>query len=230
MSAYNFLGLVNDVNRRVNEVELTSASFPNAVGFYTAVKDGVNSAIFDINQQQFEWPFNHVAQSEPLVVGAVRHDIPSDAKTLDMDSFRIARDDALGNETKRLQLISYEDYLDTYLDYEYNTAEGIRTLPRFVFRTPSLEYGVVPPPDKAYTIKYEYYRKTVPLDLYSDVPSIPEDFRHIIVEGAMVYAYAFLSDNESSQLSQKKFEDGIKSLRTLYINRYEYIRSTVRNK
>jgi hypothetical protein len=230
MSAYNFLGLVNDVNRRANEVELTSSTFSGAVGFYTAVKDGVNSAIYDINQQQFEWPFNHVSQSEALVAGTVRYDIPSDAKTLDMDSFRIARDDALGNETVKLQIISYEDYLDKYLDYEYNTSDGIRTLPRFVFRTPSLQYGVVPSPDKAYPIKYEYYRKITPLDVYSDVPSIPADFRHVIVEGAMVYAHTFLSDNESSQLSQKKFEDGIKALRTLYINRYEYIRSTVRNK
>jgi hypothetical protein len=230
MSAYNFLGLVNDVNRRANEVELTSATFANALGFYTAVKDGVNAAIYDINQQQFEWPFNHVKKSEALVAGTVRYNIPSDAKTLDMDSFRIARDDALGNETKKLEIISYEEYLDKYLDYEYNTATGVRTLPRFVFRTPSLEYGVVPSPDKAYPIKYEYYRSITPLDLYSDVPSVPQDFRHIIVDGAMVYASAFLSDNESSQLSQRKFDDGIKAMRTLYINRYEYIRSTVRTR
>ena len=230
MSLYNFLGLVNDVNRRVNEVELTSVNFASTLGFYTAVKDGVNAAIYSINQQQFEWPFNHDTARETLNAGEVRYFIPRDVKTLDMESFRIVRDNTLGNSTKRLQVISYEDYLDNYLDYEYNSADNIRTLPHSVFRTPSLEYGVVPPPDKAYTIEYEYYRTPVPLELHSDVPSVPEDFRHVIVDGAMVYAYTFLSDNESSQLSQKKFEDGMKAMRTLYINRYEYVRSTVRNK
>ena len=228
MSSYNFLGLVNDVNNLLNEVELTESNFSGAIGFYSAAKQAVNSAIREINQQQFEWPFNHDTQREYLSEGDVRYYIPRDVKTLDMDSFRLVRDATLGNETVRLKQISYEDYLDQYLDYEYNTSEGIRTIPMFVFRTPSLEYGVVPPPDKAYPIAYEYYRTPVDLNLFSDVPSIPEDFRYVIVNGAMVHAHAFRGDNESSQLSAQKFEAGIKNMRTLYINRYDYLRSTVR--
>lgn len=228
MSSYNFLGLVNDVNNLLNEVELTESNFSGAIGFYSAAKQAVNSAIREINQQQFEWPFNHDTQREYLSEGDVRYYIPRDVKTLDMDSFRLVRDATLGNETVRLKQISYEDYLDQYLDYEYNTSEGIRTIPMFVFRTPSLEYGVVPPPDKAYPIAYEYYRTPVDLNLFSDVPSIPEDFRYVIVNGAMIHAHAFRGDNESSQLSAQKFEAGIKNMRTLYINRYDYLRSTVR--
>jgi len=228
MGSYNFLGLVNDVNRRLNEVELTSSNFAGAVGFYSTVKDAVNSAVREINQQQFEWPFNHDTQRESLIAGEVRYFIPRDVKTLDMDSFRIIRDSDLGNSTARLKLISYEDYLDKYLDYEYNDATNLRAVPQYVFRTPSLEYGVVPPPDKAYPIAYEYYRSPVDLNLHSDVPSIPEDFRYVILEGAMIHAHTFRGDNESSQLSAQKFSAGIKDMRTLYINRYEYIRSTVR--
>jgi len=230
MATYNFLGLVNDVNNQLNEVELTESNFGSAVGFYTLAKQAVNTAIREINQQQFEWPFNHDTQREYLREGDVRYYIPRDVKTLDMDSFRIIRDTTLGNETVRLKLLSYEDYLDKYIDYEYNTDEGIRTLPKYVFRTPSLEYGVVPPPNKAYPIAYEYYRSPVDLNLFSDVPSIPEDFRYVIVHGAMVHAHSFRGDNESSQLSAQKFDAGIKDMRTLYINRYEYVRSTVRNK
>lgn len=230
MSTYNFLGLVNDINNQLNEVELTESNFGSAVGFYTAAKQAVNTAIREINQQQFEWPFNHDTQREYLNEGDVRYYIPRDVKTIDMDSFRIIRDASLGNETVRLKLLSYEDYLDKYLDYEYNTDESVRTIPRYVFRTPSLEYGVVPPPDKAYPIAYEYYRSPVDLNLFSDVPSIPEDFRYVIVHGAMVHAHSFRGDNESSQLSAQKFDAGIKDMRTLYINRYEYVRSTVRVK
>lgn len=228
MASYNFLGLVNDVCRRLNEVELTESNFSSAVGFYATVKDAVNSAIREINQQQFEWPFNHDTQHEYLNEGEVRYLVPRDVKTVDMDSFRIIRDDDLGNSTVRLKILSYEDYLDKYVDQEYNTSEEIRSIPRYVFRTPSLEYGVVPPPDKAYPIAYEYYRSPVNLNLFSDVPSIPEDFRYVIVDGAMVHAHNFRGDNESAQISQRQFDAGIKNMRTLYINRYEYVRSTVR--
>ena len=48
--AYNYIGLVNDVNRRLNEVELTSSNFTSAVGEYSAIKDAVNAAIRFINQ------------------------------------------------------------------------------------------------------------------------------------------------------------------------------------
>lgn len=228
MSAYNFLGLVNDVNRRLNEVELTSNNFATSVGFYASVKDGVNATIREINHQQFEWPFNHVTQEEELNQGEVRYFIPRDVKTLDMDSFRLIRDEDLGNETVKLKVISYEEYLDKHLDNEYNTSEDLQGIPRYVFRTPSLEYGVVPVPNKAYRIAYEYYRSPVSLNLYSDVPSIPEEFRYVIVDGAMEYAHNFRGDTQSAQLSAQKFQAGLKAMRSLYVNRYEYVRSTVR--
>jgi len=229
MSTYNFLGLVNDVNRRLNEVELTSSTFPTATGFYSSVKDAVNSALREINHQQYEWPFNHVTQEEELNQGDVRYFIPRDVKTLDMDSFRIIRDADLGNDTVKLKLISYEEYLEKYLDSEYNTDTSLQSVPRYVFRTPAQEYGVVPVPDKAYRIAYEYYRNPVSLNLYSDVPSIPEEFRYVIVDGAMVHAHAFRGDLQSSQLSQQNFQEGIKAMRSIYVNRYDYVRSTVRN-
>ena len=39
--AYDFLGLVNDVNRRLNEVELTTSNFSTATGEYGMIKDAV---------------------------------------------------------------------------------------------------------------------------------------------------------------------------------------------
>ena len=113
--AYDYLGLVNDVNRRLNEVELTSSNFAAATGEYSMIKDAVNSAIRYLNQHEYEWPFNHVETEETLTAGTVRYAYPADAKTLDMDSFRIKRDDTLGNDTKRLNIITYEEYLDCLL-------------------------------------------------------------------------------------------------------------------
>ena len=227
--AYDFIGLVNDINRRLNEVELTADNFSTAVGFYASAKESVNSAIRFINQEQFEWPYNHVEQEETLTAGETRYAYPSDAKTLSFGTFRIKRDDTLGNSTSQLRTISYEEYLQKYVDNEYNTSSDVRGLPTLVFRTPSQEYGLVPPPDKDYEIVYEYYRLPVDLESATDVPGIPEQFRHVIVDGAMYYAYLFRGNSQDATIMYSKYLEGIKNMRSLYINRYDYMRSSVLN-
>jgi hypothetical protein len=62
------------------------------------------------------------------------------------------------------------------------------------------------------------------LALSTDVPSIPADFKHVIVDGAMYYVYFFRGDIETADRVYQKFQDGIKNMRTLYINRYDKIR------
>lgn len=223
--AYNFLSLVNDVNRRLNEVELNSSNFSGAIGYYAQAKDAVNSAIRHINFEQFEWPFNHVTQEETLSPTVTRYQFPADLKSVDMDTFRIKASTTLNNTTQKLRILSYEEYLDKYVDQEYNTQAN--DMPRYVFKTPDMGYGVSPAPDKAYEIVYEYYRVPVDLDSATDIPTVPEVFRHVINDGAMYYAYMFRSDLEASQLSLQKFQQGLKDMRTIYINRYDYVRSTV---
>ena len=43
--AYDYISLVNDINRRLNEVELTTLTFLTATGYYSFAKDSVNAAI-----------------------------------------------------------------------------------------------------------------------------------------------------------------------------------------
>lgn len=225
--AYNFIGLVNDVNRRLNEVELTSSNFASAKGFYSQAKDAVNAAILDINQQQFEWPFNYVEQEETLVAGTTRYAFPSDARTIDIDSFRIKKNDTLDNDTVKLKVLTYEEYLERFVDQEYNSDTSLRDVPQYVFRTPSLEFGVSPAPDQAYELIYEYYSVNVELQNATDVPNIPEIYRHVIVEGAMYHAYMFRSNEQAAVIAKEKFERGIKNMRTILINRYEYVKSNM---
>lgn len=226
--AYNFLGLVNDINSRLNEVPLTSANFATATGFYNSAKDAVNSAIRTVNHQQYEWPFNHVTAEEVLTPGTVRYNFPTDLKIVNMDSFRIKRDNSLNVDSRKLLTFDYEEYVEKFVDAEYNTSDtSIRRVPYVVFRTPSQEYGIYPPPDKAYTIVYEYYRLPFDLILFDDVPNIPEQFRHVIVDGSMYHAYLFRGDTENAALSLQRFDKGVKDMRSLLINRIEYMRGTM---
>jgi hypothetical protein len=224
--AYNYLGLTNEVNRRLNEVELTSANFPTATGFYAHIKDAVNAAIRDINHTHYEWPFNHILAEETLTAGTTRYAFPSDASTIDFDTFRIKENATFGNATVKLGVVVYEDYLENSVDQEYADNTSKRDLPSFVFHALSLEWGVTPPPNQDYEIVYEYYRVPVDLESLSDVPSIPERFRHVIVDGAMYHAYMFRSNEQAANLAKTKFEEGLKRMRTILVNRYTYIRST----
>lgn len=225
--AYNFLGLVNDVNRRVNETALDSSNFPTAIGFYSTAKDSINASLHQINQDNFQWPFNYIEQEDILNPGDLRYDWPTDAKNIDWNTFRIKRNNTFGNETKRLRVMDYEEYLDRHIDDEYNTSDtSIRSIPRTVSQAPGYQFILHPAPDQMYEIVYEYYQTPIQLELFSDVPNIPQDFRHIIVDGAMYHVHTFRNNEQAAQIALQKFQEGIDHMRTIYTNRYEYVRDT----
>jgi hypothetical protein len=228
--AYDYIGLVNEVNRRLNEVELTSVNFDNASGFYSQIKDSVNSALRDLYDAGQDWPFNHVIAEDTLSVGETRYAFPSDASTIDFDTFRIKADATLGNETTKLAIMQYEDYLQTAVDQEYSNDTSKLSVPNSVVHAPSLEWLVVPPPDQEYEVVYEYYRAPVDLLNSTDVPAVPERFRHVVIDGAMYHAYMFRSNEQAANLAKNKFEEGIKRMRTMLVNRVSYVRSTVINR
>lgn len=224
--AYDYLGLVNEVNRRLNEVELTSGTFSSAKGFHAIVKDAVNASLRDVYHSHYEWPFNHVIGEESLSVGTTRYAFPSDANTIDFDTFRIIESASLGNDTRRLGVITYDEYLQAYISQEHTSDTSRRGTPVKVFHATGNEFGVVPAPDKNYEVVYEYYRIPVDLEKHDDVPSVPERFRHTVIDGAMYHAYMFRSNEQAASISKGKFEEGIKRMRTMLMNRYEYVKST----
>jgi len=224
--AYNYLELVNDLNRRVNETELSSSNFADATGFYNTAKDAINSSIRLLNQEQFQWPFNYLEQEDILTAGDMRYDIPYNAKTVDYSTFRIKRNSTFDNATVALKKMNYKDYLSKHIDDEYNEDESIRKIPTHIIRAPGNQYIVHPSPDKNYELIYEMYSLPVDLILHSDVPSAPEAYRHIIVDGAMYYVQIFRNDNQSAQLSLQKFTEGVKNMKSIYINKFDYLYDT----
>jgi hypothetical protein len=224
--SYDYISLVNEVNRRLNEVELTTSNFATAKGFYAQIKDSVNSAIRDVNQTHYEWPFNHILAEDTLTAGTTRYAFPDDAGSIDFDTFRIKESTSFGNATVKLGVVDYDDYLENSVDQEYGDNTSKCQIPFSVFQAPSLEWGVTPPPDKDYEIVYEYYRVPVDLESVTDVPSIPERFRHVIIDGAMYHAYMFRSNEQAANIAKSKFEEGLKRMRTILVNRFTYVRST----
>ena len=222
--AYNFLGLVNAMNRRLNEVELTSSNFATATGFYSQAKDAVNAAIRYINQSEYFWSFNHTTKEQTLVANTSRYAFPTDAKVINFNTFRIKENTTLGNSTTRLTEIVYEDYLDRFVDQEYNSSTG-QGVPRHVAQAPDLKFIMTPEPDKAYELVFEYYTFPTDLSATTDAPTIPERFQHVIVDGAMHYGYLFRGNTQDAMVMKEKFDEGIKYMRSQLINRTPYVRS-----
>jgi len=84
-----------------------------------------------------------------------------------------------------------------------------------------------PYPDKAYSLKYEYYVYTTALSSATDVPTIPEQYRQVIVDGATAFSYQYRGESTQYQLNFERLLEGIKSMQSLLSNRADYIRSTV---
>jgi hypothetical protein len=223
--AYTYLDLTNEVIARFNEVALTSSNFVNSRGFQTQCKNAVNDAINYINTREFSWPYNHATQTETLVAGTTRYTIPTNAKHVDYDTFRLVDDSSLGVEGKSLTIIDYKDYLNKFINQEDRSDVG--GVPSHIFRTPDNNFGLYPYPDKAYSLKFEYYIYTTALSAATDVPTIPAQYRQVIVDGATAFGYQYRGEGGEYQLNFARFEDGIKSMQTLLSNRADYIRSTV---
>lgn len=222
--AYDYLGLTNEVLARMNEVVLTATNFTAARGYQIQCQNAVNDAINYINQREFGWPFSHSTQTETLVASQTRYTVPTGTQHVDYETFRISKDNTLGVDATTLRVLDYKEYVDKYIGQE--TSSGVGGVPNFVFRTPDNNYGLYPYPDKAYVLKYEFYSRPTALAAATDVPTVPEQFRQVIADGATAYAYQYRGEAQQYGLNFTRFEEGIKHMQSILLNRTDYVRST----
>ena len=223
--AYNYLGLTNEVLARMNEVELTASNFVSgARGFQVQCKNAVNDAVNYINQREFGWPFSHATKTQTLVADQTRYSIPTDAIHVDYETFRISKDNTLGVAGTTLRVLDYKEYVDRLIEQE--TTSDVGGVPIYVFRTPDNNYGLYPYPDKAYTLKYEHFNKPTALSAATDAPTVPEQFRQVIADGATAYAYQYRGEAQQYGINFSRFEEGIKHMQSILLNRTDYVRST----
>ena len=293
--AESYLTYTNKVLARLNEVQLTSSNFSNARGIQVQAQNAVNESIRYINQKEFQYPFNHSTKTETLVAGTVRYSIPTTAKTVDYNTFRLVKDSDLGSSGGRLYIINYNDYVNRYNTQEdeitttnldgsltdsattvtVNSTTGFDStgtifvgneqitytgtssttftgatrgannttaaahsddtqvaqfesggVPQYVSRTPDNNFLLYPFPTKGFSLKYDFFSFPTDMSAHSDTTTIPDRFAAVIVDGATAFVYQYRGETAQYQLNFQRFEQGIKNMQTLLINRFEYIRST----
>lgn len=224
--ATTFITLVNEVRRRLNEVDLTTADFLTVRGFDAQVKDAVNFSIQEIGQEQFQFPFNHVTATIVTSTGTSLYSFPADMKTADFDSFRIRKSTADSINASRLKELRYEQYIRKFYERDENGGTSSYTTPDFVYRTLDTRLGVTPIPDQAYTIEYEYFKYQDELVNATDVMSIPDGFKNVVIDGAMYHCYMFRDNSQQAAIARQRYEKGIENMRKLLINRYTQVTDT----
>jgi hypothetical protein len=85
---------------------------------------------------------------------------------------------------------------------------------------------MTPSPNQAYTVKYRYYINHADLVNALDITRIPDTYDHIIIDGALYQVYLFRDNAESAGLQLQIFQQGIKEMQSILINKYETIRDT----
>ena len=255
--ALTFLTLTNDVITRMNEVVLTSSNFTGARGIQIQCQNAVNDAIRYVNQREFGYSFNHSSNSSTLTPGVARYAVPTDTKSLDYSTARIKKSTTLSVSGSNLTNLNYYEYIDndyaneeddiatTTLNGSHSTSVTTLTLtsttgfdssgkvfiggevPRQIVRTPDNNYLLYPYPDKQYTLEFDYYTFPSDLSAHGDTTSIPDRFRPVIVDGATSYVYMYRGEQNHYQLNFERFEQGIKNMQSLLINKFDYVRSPV---
>ena len=100
-------------------------------------------------------------------------------------------------------------------------------VPKNIVRTPDNNYLLFPYPDKAYNLVFDFYTFPSDLSVHSDTTTVPERFAPVIIDGATAFVYQYRGELQQYQLNFERFEQGIKNMQSLLINKYEYLRSTV---
>lgn len=223
--ALNFLDLTNDVLKRLNEVPLSSTTFDTNSNIHKDAQLCVNASLNRIHREHFEWPFQHKKTTLVLTPGQNTYPYPVTAKSVALDSFRLKKDLSLSMNAKKLLVKDLEEFLEEYPDFEDETSDQWGW-PEFIIRNRDLSFTIYPTPKEAFTLVYEWYELPVDLVDWDSQTTLPDFFRWVITEGAMYYAYTFRGALEEASASNTLFEEGMKDLRTLFINRYEYVRAT----
>jgi hypothetical protein len=227
--AVNYVQLVNELLRRINEVALDTAGsgFSSVKGVQALAKDAINNSIREILQYNQEWPFSLTVYTETLVSGTGSYSFPSDFSRVDWDSFYLKKLTSADNSPGKLPVITYTDYLRSYRDVEETSGTGGYDAPRAIYMTQDSKFGVTPLPDAAYEVEYSYFSFPADMTMWADTTIIPDRFRYVIIDGAMMYMMRFRSNDQQGEIHRVKFEKGIDDMRRLLLDEHRAVTSTV---
>jgi len=187
-----------------------------------------------------EYIEHHITNEDEITTTTLNGSHSSSVETLTLTSttgFDAAGSAFIGSEIISYTAISGNDLTGVTRGTQSTTAaihaSGVQvaqfsngSAPTHVIRTLDNNYILFPCPDKAYTIKYDYFTFPTDMSAHGDTTSIPDRFAPVIVDGATAFVYQYRGETQQYAINFTRFEQGIKSMQTLLVNKFDYLRST----
>ena len=221
--ALTYLSLTNDVITRMNEVVLTSATFTDARGVQVQCQNAVNESIkkdTDLNTSGNS--LTSLNYNEYIENGFANQEDEVTQTTLDGSHSSSVTTLTLVSTTG-LSATGFVYIGSEQITYTAISGSTLTGCTRGANSTTAATYssgvavtqfdnGGVPPDS---------------LSAHGDTTTIPERFAPVIIDGAAAFVYQYRGEMQQYQLNFGRFEQGIKNMQSLLINKYEYVRSTV---
>ena len=187
-----------------------------------------------------EYIEHHITNEDEITTTTLNGSHSSSVETLTLTSttgFDAAGSAYIGSEIISYTAISGNDLTGVTRGTQSTTAaihaSGVQvaqfsngSAPTHVIRTLDNNYILFPCPNKAYTIKYDYFTFPTDMSAHGDTTTIPDRFAAIIVDGATAFIYQYRGETQQYAINFTRFEQGIKSMQTLLVNKFDYLRST----
>ena len=151
--------------------------------------------------------------------------------TVDWETFYLKKLASAENQPRKLSTISFEQYTASFRPIDDNVDPLVgSSAPQYVYQTYGTSFGVTPVPNDQYEVEYVYWSYPADLSLFDDVTIIPNRFKHVIIDGAMMYLMRFRSNEQSAAVHENSFQNGIKTMRRILLDDKLSLVSTVINR
>ncbi len=177
----DFLTLVQQLQREVGVQGSPLTTVSSQTGIYAKLVNWIADADEHIKGMRTDWKFLWSQYSISTIIGTAQPSIPSDLNLWDEDSFYL--DYSLASN-RHLKILDYKNWRD-------GRGRGVLTnrKPDRVVIDPGNQIILANPPDAAYALTAEYWKKSTKMASNTDVSEIPANFhRVILLQAKMWYA------------------------------------------
>ena len=230
-----YLQVVNDILSEMNEVLLTSTTFPSARNVQHSVKEMVNRAYMDINNPIHRWPWLSAAHSTEDFYGNVyiltepgkrwynfndsATDINDEYGQVDWDNFFLTEEGVDGEEppyiTRNLPYFEIAEWRKWYaVGEQQDTANPVNwSTPTRVIRSPdNRRFGLSPIPDKEYRVYFYAWNRPVPLQYWNDTINLPDQYRSVLIARTRYYAWQRKEQPQQAAIALEEYKEGLRGM------------------
>ena len=212
---YNTFRLVKDEDLATSGGKLSILQYNDYINAFVTQEDEINTTTLD----------------GTLSVGATTINVASTTGFDSAGTLHIGNEEVTYTGTTSTSFTGVSRGANSTTDSEHSSGVQVAQfdqggVPRNVVRSPDNNYLLHPYPNKSYSLKFDYYTFPTNLSAFDSTTSIPARFDAVIVDGATAFVYQYRGETGQYQLNFARFEQGIKNMQSLLVNKYEYIRST----